>query len=139
MNIVTDSTDLSTNVTNLVTRSTDAMNLADSQVMDIEDAVADFDKQKIVSDYFTITTFDTQTQILPGETLDLQNSCFSIAPEAADPAPGTDGAAFEFFLSGTFDRSLGGGNYITRVALVQDDGTGTGTFTELAAASYREN
>ena len=55
----------------------------------------------------------------------------------------TMGAKFEFFLSASFSDSLEAvptdNNFVQKVALVQDDGTGTGTFTEIAVASYAED
>lgn len=82
--------------------------------------------------------------LAPDTTTDLDDSCFSVTGvdirDDMGAVIGTDGAKFEFFLSASIDGSpdaVPDQNYVSQVALVEDDGTGT--FNPIAVASYADD
>ena len=120
------------------------MTVADDEAIAIQTLVDEFNKQKITSDYFNIPDNATNGMLNPGTTTDLDGSCFpvtgvEILDDMGNPT-GTDGAKFEFFLSASIDGSpdsVPDQNYVSQVALVEDDGTGT--FNAIAVASYADD
>ena len=75
----------------------------------IVDLVEAFEKQRIVSDYFTAynTVEGSTVQMLEANMMEvpLANSCFTVMGETIDTVEKM--AHFEFYFSGTFNPGLG--------------------------------
>lgn len=85
------------------------MMTAVTQSQEIQDLVDAFEKQRIVSDYFT--AYNTVNGSTP-QTLEpnmsevpLTNSCFTVMGETIDSV--AKDAYFEFYFSGTFNPGFG--------------------------------
>ena len=120
------------------------MTAADDQATAIQALADEFNKQKITSDYFNIPDNATNGSLAPDTTTDLDGSCFPVTGvdilDDTGAVIGTDGAKFEFFLSASIDGSpdaVPDQNYVSQVALVEDDGTGN--FDAIAIASYADD
>ena len=85
------------------------MMTAVAQSEQIQDLVEAFEKQRIVSDYFTAynTVGGSTLQMLEANMVEvpLANSCFTVMGETIDTVEKM--AHFEFYFSGTFNPGLG--------------------------------
>ena len=85
------------------------MDTAVAQDLQIQGLIDAFERQRIVSDYYTVynTVDGSAMQTLAANTdmIQLTNSCFTIMGETIDSED--KAAHFEFFLSATFNPGLG--------------------------------
>ena len=87
------------------------MMTAVTQSEEIQMLVDEFEKQRIVSDYFTAynTVNGSTMQMLDANMSEvpLANSCFTVMGETIDTEE--KDAYFEFYFSGTFNPGIGAG------------------------------
>jgi len=92
------------------------MMASDLLTTEIADKAAEFEKQRILEDYYFVNSSDLI--MIDAAVFQLPNSCFTIDGAAVDPVD--KAGAFEFFFSGVFDAQSAGGSQVYGVTLLEN-------------------